>query len=728
MKLGMDLDFDKYCVVDGSPNTVLPSPRHSSKSDRKKVRSIPKCGNDLMSRNKGFADISFQRYRSASCKTMSHRTEGLEVQRRGSVYQSSREARTMKEMRDDGGRRKIEFPRSSATALSFGIIDSLCNSDEDDMQVEQNRTTLMSINKDSVTPITKPRKLQLGHPLQPILERGVSTEANQSAEKVERQMFKDSKGRCDQVIHPLRNGNRPREVDPSLTLHKSLSAKLALPHSPSHSESDFSNSSSPRSRFSPIRKVFDPFTKSKLQRSSLDSAAQCVEATSVKTGFNTRKKALSKPPLHDFSKMLSDAPTDSQPVDKEYDKTLRSCSPAHLRGTMKLLNKNGVLSYEFSVQNPEQIFLAKAWQIGSALDWVYTFHNCQIKRKSHASGQDFKQGNRVSSLVGQMQVSCSLYAELEDARAFNNSLQTEFVLYDVAQVRKNLSAQSSSLSLPDAATAPNSYNEASAGVACKLDVSTVDSNRIKLQRKHFSEVNILTPTELHPNLEIAAIVIEVPFEKRESLKGKRGDQKSDEPLCDLLVLPGIEQRANCSIPAKVNVVTSSGNHSLPTTESPGPSRLLDRWKLSGSCDCGGWDMGCPLVVFGNSDIQCTKDVSIVTNQQPWKLYAQGRKEEVPSLTMTPTKEGEYEVDFHAQLTTLQAFSIGVAILHCTEIAGVHERNKKLLKCDPLRFFVEEDVKCLIDSITLGEKRKAGPKIETPQSFKLDPPFSPISRV
>lgn len=96
--------------------------------------------------------------------------------------------------------------------------------------------------------------------------------------------------------------------------------------------------------------------------------------------------------------------------------------------------------------------------------------------------------------------------------------------------------------------------------------------------------------------------------------------------------------------------------------------------------------------------------------------------------MTVTKEGEYDVEFHAQLTTLQAFSICVAILHCTEIAGLHESNKKLLKCDPLRFFVDEDVKCLIDSITLGEKRKVGPKTETPQSFKLDPPFSPIGRV
>lgn len=222
-----------------------------------------------------------------------------------------------------------------------------------------------------------------------------------------------------------------------------------------------------------------------------------------------------------------------------------------------------------------------------------------------------------------MQVSCFLCAELKDARAFDNSIMTEFVLYDIAQAKKNFTAQNNSLSLPEVAKCPKDYNEISTEETCKLD-ETSDQTKIKLQPKHVSECghNLWAPADLHPNLEIAAIIIQVPFEKRESLKGKRGDQKSDQPLSDLHYLPGNEKRTNCLIPAKVNVVTSSGNHSLPTTESPGPSRLLDRWKLGGGCDCGGWDMGCPLVVFGNSDIQCAEDHPLVNNLQPWKLYVQ----------------------------------------------------------------------------------------------------------
>lgn len=98
--------------------------------------------------------------------------------------------------------------------------------------------------------------------------------------------------------------------------------------------------------------------------------------------------------------------------------------------------------------------------------------------------------------------------------------------------------------------------------------------------------------------------------------------------------------------------------------------------------------------------------------------------------MIATGEGEYEVDFHAQLTTLQAFSVCVAILHCTEasIAVGHETNKQLLQCDSLKVFLDDDVKYLIESVTEDEMKKADKKIEGPQYFVLNPPFSPIARV
>lgn len=36
----------------------------------------------------------------------------------------------------------------------------------------------------------------------------------------------------------------------------------------------------------------------------------------------------------------------------------------------------------------------------------------------------------------------------------------------------------------------------------------------------------------------------------------------------------------------------------------GPSTLTERWRSGGHCDCGGWDIGCPLMILKN---RSTKD-------------------------------------------------------------------------------------------------------------------------
>ena len=91
--------------------------------------------------------------------------------------------------------------------------------------------------------------------------------------------------------------------------------------------------------------------------------------------------------------------------------------------------------------------------------------------------------------------------------------------------------------------------------------------------------------------------------------------------------------------------------------------------------------------------------------------------------MTVTKEGEYEVDFHAQLSTLQAFSICVSILHSTEAtdAAKQSRDDKFQQCDSLSGLLDEDIKYIFENVQ-DEKKKA------PASFVLNPPFSPIARV
>lgn len=109
----LELEFEKYCVVDGSPNTVLLSPRHS-KVEKKKVRKPPKCRTEvLLNQNKEFREINLHRYRSSSCRNVRSHLGFNEALKRGSVYQSSDEAGKMNKISDKEfeGRKKIEFSR-----------------------------------------------------------------------------------------------------------------------------------------------------------------------------------------------------------------------------------------------------------------------------------------------------------------------------------------------------------------------------------------------------------------------------------------------------------------------------------------------------------------------------------------------------------------------------------------------------------------------------------------
>ncbi|XP_061348693.1 uncharacterized protein LOC133294060 [Gastrolobium bilobum] len=180
----------------------------------------------------------------------------------------------------------------------------------------------------------------------------------------------------------------------------------------------------------------------------------------------------------------------------------------------------------------------------------------------------------------------------------------------------------------------------------------------------------------------------------------------------------------------MKVVIPTGNHGLPNVESRGPSSLLDRLRHGGGCDCGGWDMACPLILLGNPSIQFAEDRSLMEEYQPLELFVQGAKENSPTFSMTMVEEGQYAVDFHAQLSTLQAFSICVAILHGTSASSSagHEKNQQLSQCSSLKMLLGEEVDFFIKSVTTDKKTVCKTQKGIPRSYVLNPPFSPIARV
>ncbi|KAL2558531.1 Uncharacterized protein Fot_03270 [Forsythia ovata] len=215
------------------------------------------------------------------------------------------------------------------------------------------------------------------------------------------QPVQDPKITYEPVAGPVNDGNGLQERDQNVNLHKSLSAKLALSHSPAQSKSDSSRASSPKARFSPVRKMFDPFVKAKSQRSLLSSTNKAGRETMI--GIKPNKTLCESLP-RDFSEMPNDLERNSQCQEKENCSSVSQCSPAHLHGVLKLENKHGAPFFKFSVKSPKDVYVAKTWKLENSLIWVYTFHSLHRRQKSNASGWGLRNDNKESSPVGQMQV------------------------------------------------------------------------------------------------------------------------------------------------------------------------------------------------------------------------------------------------------------------------------------------------------------------------------------
>ncbi|KAM2549547.1 hypothetical protein TB1_013902 [Malus domestica] len=126
--------------------------------------------------------------------------------------------------------------------------------------------------------------------------------------------------------------------------------------------------------------------------------------------------------------------------------------------------------FEFSLECLKDVFVARTWKADNAINWVYTFHSIGSRKKSNASGWGLYDSDRDSSMVGQMQVSCYLCSELKDG-VFENSMVTEFVLYDIAHARQTCAAQENSKCTPDDVKPPKGFNPGTVGATLKPDES-----------------------------------------------------------------------------------------------------------------------------------------------------------------------------------------------------------------------------------------------------------------
>ncbi|KAI4342643.1 hypothetical protein MLD38_027243 [Melastoma candidum] len=156
----------------------------------------------------------------------------------------------------------------------------------------------------------------------------------------------------------------------------------------------------------------------------------------------------------------------------------------------------------------------------------------------------------------------------------------------------------------------------------------------------------------HPGNEVAAIVVKC-CAKDNAAKRKLVSDGWGMKFLKKIQSASITQHSEGFLES-MNVVIPAGLHGGPRTALGGPSSLLDRFNSGGKCDCGGWDLGCPLTLLK------ARSTEAVGNLRSVDLVMGGSN---PTLRMTNIRDGLFLIRFNRSLSALQALCVGVAYIH-----------------------------------------------------------------
>ncbi|KAF3673419.1 putative serine/threonine-protein kinase-like [Capsicum annuum] len=180
-----------------------------------------------------------------------------------------------------------------------------------------------------------------------------------------------------------------------------------------------------------------------------------------------------------------------------------------------------------------------------------------------------------------------------------------------------------------------------------VPVSELNTQKLDSQFRTKEFVLFATDARHQPNDELAAIVVKLPNRSNHQDRGCNNISASGltypfEDLSMTAILPG-------------------GAHSLPSKGEP--SSLIERWKSGGSCDCGGWDLGCQirLLVNHRTISSCLKPE--LTAERFELLSQGGEQDSAPVFSLSRFKDGIFSVEFSSSMKPLQAFSICITVLN-----------------------------------------------------------------
>ncbi|KAG8095849.1 hypothetical protein GUJ93_ZPchr0013g35897 [Zizania palustris] len=390
-------------------------------------------------------------------------------------------------------------------------------------------------------------------------------------------------------------------------------------------------------------------------------------------GASPLKKSTAEFSMDDkMASSCSDTPSlsSNQPVLSSYTSSLSA-------GLLQCVWKDGLPHFELSLDYPMAVYTAnpiKAQDNDKSLDYVYLFHSGEQGRKDWLGNS-----SNVSRLVGKMKVSSSLVLNSDKS----TSTETEFVLYGspddymrqmqsryVATKCKGLAKRVADIMKPP--TNPNSspkhvwkFGKSSSQ---QLDELTEIQEGEQCSAKEPALKN-LAADDLPTNQEIAAIVVRrqrrIERHQKESVIGGWG-------LNFLEKAGAIHQEGSGSADVQdrngnggcVSAIVHQGYHGGPASKNGGPASLIERWRSGGHCDCGGWDLACPIRVLQNGGCGTSPQAeSQSQDRKSMELSVKGSKKNEPMLRLVNITENLNIIYFESRLSPLQCFSTGIAIIH-----------------------------------------------------------------
>ncbi|CAN6813882.1 unnamed protein product [Brassica oleracea] len=369
----------------------------------------------------------------------------------------------------------------------------------------------------------------------------------------------------------------------------------------------------------------------------VDDSGNVVISPAITGCKRVTHMVVDKPLLCDDGDVVSLSSTNSR---SSSSSSCWSPSSTVSQGTLQFTMKdNKTPHFVFSLDGQKEIYVASLTTSSpgpgfdrSSKDYSYLIH--------------LKKGHR-SELVGKLKVSTLFSVSSTNEKV----VERQFVLFSTgvnpqlpSLIKKSRGLSKKVVDAVKSTTRAASLRQRRSISRFSRTSSVADS--CSWEPFHEPAVSLLDDN-LPPNLETSAVVVREQYDEEE-----KGGVGGGWGMKFLKKAPLARTKHSTSI----DVVIPSGIHGGPRSRNGGgPSSLVERWKSGGSCDCAGWDLGCPLTVFkGQSEGQCNL----------FELFSEGSKQGIPpGVRIMSVRDGLYYVQFQAKLSVLQSFSIALAYIH-----------------------------------------------------------------